>query len=94
MINKPLENSRYASGLAEREQVTTPAIEKEKAEHMAKYGGGEISGMSHRSVAPAQTVSKAPKRVVKMQRRGEELKQKRVPENAILAKVQLLDDLI
>ena len=78
MINKPLENSRYASGLAEREQVTTPAIEKETAERMAKYGGGDISGMSHRNVAPAQTVSKAPKRQV--QRRGEELKQKRVPE--------------
>ena len=80
MTEKPLKKPRYKPGLAETEQVTTEAIEQERAERMAKYGGGDISGMSHRSVAPAQTVSKAPKRVVKMQRRGEELKQKRVPE--------------
>ena len=46
MTKTPLAKPRYTRGLAEKEQVTTEAIEKEKAEIMAKYGGGDISGMS------------------------------------------------
>ena len=57
MKDTPLKKPRYKPGLAEKEQVTTEAIEKERAERMAKYGG-DISGMSHRSVAPKQSSQK------------------------------------
>ena len=81
MTKTPLAKPRYTRGLAEKEQVTTEAIEKEKAEIMAKYGGGDISGMSKHSasVAPAPTVSKAPKKRLHKPR-GSKLDPDRLPE--------------
>ena len=81
MTETPLAKPRYTRGLAEKEQVTTEAIEKEKAERMAKYGGGDISGMSKHpaSVAPAPTVSKAPKKRLHKPR-GSKLDPDRLPE--------------